>query len=333
MNEKDRAGISVVGMIRDERILREELTLEKTVRIGIVGVGRMGSNMALRLHDVGYPVVSVFDVRRESAELVSRQIGAELAGTPGEVTLRSDVIITVVGNDAEMDHLFSETGNSLLEGASGRIFVNCATVMPDLHIEIERRARLRGAASLEASMASSITQAREGRLYLMIAGDGDVFERVRPVLESMSASLKYVGPAGQAAKLKALVNMVMNINTAGLSEGLGLAEALGLDLAMVREVFSQTGAASRVLETDGDDMQNRDHAVYFSAVHAAKDSHIATALAARAGLTLPLAEATASQYDRMVSLGLGEIDKSGISELTFLSRRGKESTPGNGWQP
>ena len=79
--------------------------------------------------------------------------------------------------------------------------------------------------------------------------------------------------------MKALVNMVMNINTAGLAEGLGLAAALGLDLTLVREVFSQTGAASRVLQTDGEDMQNRDHACFFSAAHAAKDSGIA----ARAG--------------------------------------------------
>jgi 3-hydroxyisobutyrate dehydrogenase len=115
--------------------------------------------------------------------------------------------------------------------------------------------------------------------------------------------------------------MVMNINTAGLAEGLGLGDALGLDLTMLREVFAQTGANSRVLETDGLDMQNREHEVYFSAAHAAKDSHIATALAAGAGLELPLAEATAAQYDRMVAHGLGELDKSGVAELTFLSRR------------
>ena len=79
--------------------------------------------------------------------------------------------------------------------------------------------------------------------------------------------------------MKALVNMVMNINTAGLAEGLGLGDALGLDLTMLREVFSQTGANSRVLQTDGEDMQNRDHACFFSAAHAAKDSGIALQLA------------------------------------------------------
>jgi 3-hydroxyisobutyrate dehydrogenase len=156
----------------------------------------------------------------------------------------------------------------------------------------------------------------------MIGGKRAVFERNETLLNAMSASLRYIGEAGSAARVKALVNMVMNINTAGLAEGLGLGEALGLDLTMLREVFSQTGAASRVLETDGADMQQREHDVYFSAAHAAKDSHIATALARDAGLTLPLAEAAAAQYDRMIALGLGELDKSGIAELTFRSRRG-----------
>jgi 3-hydroxyisobutyrate dehydrogenase len=116
--------------------------------------------------------------------------------------------------------------------------------------------------------------------------------------------------------------MVMNMNTAALAEGLGLAAALGLDLDMVREVFAQTGANSQVLKTDGEDMQNRSHDCYFSAAHAAKDSGIAWVLGAEAGLHLPLATATKAQYERMVALGLGQLDKSGIAELTFRGRHG-----------
>ena len=138
----------------------------------------------------------------------------------------------------------------------------------------------------------------------------------------MSISLRYIGPAGTAAQVKALVNMVMNINTAGLAEGLGLGEALGLDSALLREVFSQTGANSRVLETDGEDMEARDHECYFSAAHASKDSGIALDLADAAGLSLPLAQATKAQYDKMIDMGLGELDKSGVAELTYPGRGG-----------
>jgi 3-hydroxyisobutyrate dehydrogenase len=154
----------------------------------------------------------------------------------------------------------------------------------------------------------------------MCAGDESAFRELEPMLAKMSTSMRWIGPPGSAAQVKALVNMLMNINTAGLAEALGLGDALGLDLTMLREVFSQTGANSRVLETDGLDMQNREHDVYFSAAHAAKDSGIALALAHEVGLDLPLAEATKDQYDLLVAEGLGDIDKSGIAELTFLDR-------------
>ena len=77
-----------------------------------------------------------------------------------------------------------------------------------------------------------------------------------------------------------------------------------------------------MLQTDGDDMQHRDHAVFFSAAHAAKDSGIALKLGQQAGLTLPLAQATLAQYQRLVELGLGELDKSAVAELTFQGRSG-----------
>ena len=176
-------------------------------------------------------------------------------------------------------------------------------------------------------MASSITQAREGSLYLMCGGREEVFRRAEPLLKELSVSLRYVGKAGEAAKVKALGNMVMNINTAGLAEGLGLGDALGLDLTMLREVFSQTGAGSRVLQTDGEDMQNREHSCFFAAAHAAKDSGIALALAEELGLDLPLARETKAQYEKMVAMGLGELDKSGIAELTFSGRLTEQTGP------
>ncbi|MBV8531318.1 MAG: NAD(P)-dependent oxidoreductase, partial [Candidatus Eremiobacteraeota bacterium] len=250
------------------------------------------------------------------------ETGGEVASSLERVTEQADVVLTIVTDDAAMYRIFASEGDSLLPNARGKLFVNCATVSPKVHVDVERVVRERGADSLEACMASSIPQARNGTLYLMIGGRREAFDRVRPMLEKMSASLTYVGEAGRAAQVKALVNMVMNINTAGLAEGLGLGEALGLDLNMLREVFSQTGANSRVLETDGADMQNRDHEVYFSAAHAAKDSGIAVALAREAGLNLPLAQATFEQYEKMKAIGLGELDKSGISELTFKTRHG-----------
>ena len=276
--------------------------------------------MARRLKDQGYALTAVYDAFPKIAAELAEETGATAAGTRAEVTAAADVILTVVTDDAAMRGIFAESGDSLLSGAEGKVFINCATVSPEVHVEVDAAAAARGASAIEACMASSITQARQGTLYLMVGGTEEAFRKVEGVLKDLSASLRHVGGTGQAAKVKALVNMVMNINTAGLAEGLGLGAALGLDLNMLKEVFSQTGANSRVLETDGDDMIGREHDCFFSAAHAAKDSGIANALAAETGVQVPLALATEAQYHRMVELGLGELDKSGVAELTFPGR-------------
>jgi len=291
------------------------------MKIGFVGVGRMGANMARRLKDCGFDVAAVADVHAPAAEALAAEIGARACPDPGDVTAACEVIFTVVSDDAAMLSIFTtKPGGLLASGAAGKIFINCATIAPATHLEVERRVVQAGGHSLEACMASSIPQARAGTLYLMCAGAREIFEQVKPVLEKLSSAMHHVGATGEAAKVKALVNMVMNIHTAALAEGLGLGAALGLDLTMLRDVFAQTGAASQVLRTDGEDMQNREHGCFFSAAHAAKDSRIAHELSLGVGLDLPLAAATRAQYERMVALGLGELDKSGIAELTFKGR-------------
>lgn len=291
----------------------------KDKQIGIVGLGRMGGNMARCLHDKGYKVAAVFDVNEGVAKALAQEIGAEVCSSLTQVTAKSDVILTVVTDDGAMNVIFFGQDN-LFEGATGKLFINCATLSPEVHRKLEAAATEVGAQTLEACMASSIPQARHGELYLMVGGKEESFESAKPLLHDLSKALRYIGPAGRAAEVKALVNMVMNINTAGLAEGLGLGKALGLDLGMLCDVFSQTGANSRVLETDAEDMINRDHECFFSIAHAAKDSGIALALAESRGLTLPLAKATFDQYEKLTRMGLGELDKSGIAELTFADR-------------
>ena len=290
------------------------------MNIGFVGVGRMGANMARRLKDCGRHVTVVYDSNRAAATALAAELGCAAAQDLSEVTAESDMVFTVVTDDDAMRQIFTGAGDNLLVNARGKLFVNCATISPQVHVEVETLAEKAGAQTLEGCMASSITQARSGQLYLMCGGKEEAFRKAEPVLKEIAAQIRFIGKSGEAAKVKALVNMVMNINTAGLAEGLALGAALGLDLTMLREVFSQTGANSRVLETDGEDMQNREHSCFFSAAHAAKDSGIALELARALGLELPLARATKEQYDRMIGEGLGELDKSGVAELTFKDR-------------
>ena len=291
----------------------------KNKKIGIVGLGRMGGNMARCLNDKGYNVNALFDINAEVSSELATEISSIAYSTLPEVTANSDIIFTVVTNDAAMNAIFLGE-NNLLENANGRLFINCATLTPALHVQVDEAAKKAGAKSLEACMASSIPQARNGELFLMIGGDEKDFQENQPLLNDLSKALHYVGQTGKASEVKALVNMVMNINTAALAEGLGIGDALGLDLNKLCEVFSQTGANSRVLETDAEDMISRDHECYFSVEHAAKDSGIALKLAEEQGVKTPLAQATFDQYTKLTQMGKGELDKSGIAELTFKKR-------------
>ncbi len=296
----------------------------KEKKIGFVGLGRMGANMARCLNEKGYNVSAIFDIQKTVADDLASEIGSAACNSLAEVTANADVILTVVTNDEAMDAIFFGEDN-LFTGAEGRLFINCATLTPSVHIKLEEAAAKIGAKTLEGCMASSIPQARNGELYLMIGGQESEFDAAKPLLDDLSKALTYVGPSGKASEVKALVNMVMNINTAALSEGLGLGAALGIDLKMLCKVFSQTGANSRVLETDSDDMLDRDHDCYFSASHAAKDSGIALELGKTNGVNMPLAQATLDQYNKLCKIGLGELDKSAIAELTFPGRKGSET--------
>ena len=137
-------------------------------KIGVVGVGRMGANIARHLNDEGFDVTAVYDVASERAQALAPEIGATAAGELAKVTALADYIITVVTDDAAMRTIFSDDADdNLLQGASGKVFINCATLSPQVHVDIEQLAAKHGAESLEGCMASSITQAREGTLYLM----------------------------------------------------------------------------------------------------------------------------------------------------------------------
>ncbi len=281
----------------------------------------MGANMARRLKDCGYEITAVNDVDKKAAAALAEELGARHCESLSELTAAADVVFTVVSNDAAMRNIFMEADDNLLQGSEGTVFVNCATVSAQVQQDIDAAAQAVGAATLEGAMASSISQAREGKLFLIIGGDEAIFQQLKPILDQMSVNLRHTGEIGKASKVKALVNMVMNINTAALAEGLGLADALGLDLEMIVDIFSQTGANSRVLETDSEDMLARDHEAWFMAEHAAKDSGLAQDLANEAGLNLPLNDATKAQYDKLTAIGKGQLDKSAISELTFLGRQ------------
>src|SRR5437899_2680150 len=135
---------------------------QSKAKIGFVGVGRMGANMARRLRDQEETIVALLDRDRATATGLAIELSCEAAATPARVAELADIIFTVVSDDAAMRQIFSATGTeSLLRHAKNRLFVNCATLSPAVHVDVEALVTQHGGRSLEACMASSITQARQ----------------------------------------------------------------------------------------------------------------------------------------------------------------------------
>src|SRR2546430_14307401 len=172
------------------------------MNIGFVGVGRMGANMARRLKDRQFHITAVYDTNRAAATSLAAELGCAAAQDLSEVTAASDVIFTVVTDDKAMRNIFSATGDNLLVNARGKLFINCATVSPQAHVDVEKMAEKAGAQSLEACMASSITQAREGKLYLMCGGAEAAFRKAETVRSELAATVRFICKAGEAAKME-----------------------------------------------------------------------------------------------------------------------------------
>src|SRR6202007_2986345 len=187
----------------------------KSTKMGFVAVGSMGANMSRRLKEVGYPVVAVFDSHQEIAVELAKELGCDAVGKVSRVSELSDAVFTVVTDDAAMRQIYFGDDN-LFAHAAGRLFVNCATISPSVHVEVAKKGGEAGAMVLEATMASSVPHAREGKLFFMLAGDPAVIDKAEPLLKDLSVKMKYVGGPGKAAQLKAPAKMGSDINPAGL---------------------------------------------------------------------------------------------------------------------
>ena len=108
-----------------------------------------------------------------------------------------------VTDDKAMKKIYN---GGLLSRSKGKLFINCTTITPEMHVWVEAKAEKTNTQSLEGCMASSITQAREGTLYLMCGSKQEVFEHAKPILEKLASSVRYIGPAGKATEVKTLMN-------------------------------------------------------------------------------------------------------------------------------
>ncbi len=278
--------------------------------IGWVGTGVMGVSMCGHVLDAGYPVTVTTRTKAKAANLIAR--GATWAATPAEVAAASDMSFAIVGFPEDVRQVFLGP-DGLLEGASaGDVLVDMTTSEPALAIEIAGTCAERGVEAIDAPVSGGDIGARNGTLSIMIGGDPDPVEQVRPVFETMGKTIVRQGGPGAGQHTKAVNQILIATGMIGLSEALLYGQQAGLDLDTVMGSVSGGAAGSWSLSNYGPRMLGGDFEPGFFVDHFVKD--MAIALREAASMKLP-APGLAMAHELYVSLQAQGLGRKGTQSL------------------
>ncbi len=272
-------------------------------RIGWVGLGVMGSSMCGHLVDAGYPVTIYTRTRASADSLISR--GAVWADTPADVARASDVTFAIVGFPADVREVFLGANGVLTAAASGSIVVDMTTSEPQLAAEIADAAAERGVGALDAPVSGGDAGARNATLSIMVGGDAETVERVRPLFDVLGKTIVHQGSAGAGQHTK-MVNQILIASTmVGVCEALLYAYRAGLDLDNVLESVASGAAGSWSLSNYSPRMLAGDFEPGFAVDHFIKDMGIALSEARRMRLSVPGLALAEQLYVALSAQGYG----------------------------
>jgi 3-hydroxyisobutyrate dehydrogenase-like beta-hydroxyacid dehydrogenase len=221
------------------------MTTTTTTRIGFVGLGHMGGNMAARFLAAGYPVYGE-DRSREHAEVLVDQ-GLQWRATPREVVQVADIVFTSVPDDSALEAVASGPDGILAGLTAGTLWVDMSTVSPRASRELAKSVQARGAAMLDAPVSGSVPQVEAGTLTIMVGGDAQAYARVEPILRELGTPT-HIGENGQGLVLKLAINVSLAAQMLAFAEGLLLAEHAGVDRALAVDVMTQSPIGSPMLK-------------------------------------------------------------------------------------
>jgi 3-hydroxyisobutyrate dehydrogenase-like beta-hydroxyacid dehydrogenase len=231
-------------------------------RIGVAGMGIMGSRMAMNLLAKGFPTAVWNRTAYKCRPL--EHTGAKVASTPHELAEMSDVVITCVSDPAALERVVFASDGLLLGARAGFRLIDCSTVSPALSRRIAAALAERGGAALEAPVTGSKGGAEKGTLVLMTGGKREVHEELMPILMAIGNKAIYCGATGLASTMKLIGNSIISFMLEGFCEGAVAAQKAGLPLATVLEVIQASGYASPYFEFKGRAIERRDFDTHFS---------------------------------------------------------------------
>lgn len=279
-------------------------------RIGFIGLGTMGKPMAANLIQKGF-MVTVYNRTAEKADELAH-LGAEVGLTPSEVARSSDVLITMLSNDASLlETFYSEQG--ILSGIHPALtIIDSSTVSPQTSQKLAEELAAHFVDFLDAPVTGSKPAAEAGTLTFMVGGSQEVFDEHHDVFLALGSKALYLGPSGSGSYAKLAHNTMVGINLAGLAEGLSIAVKAGVNPAQFLEIVRSGGANSKQVELKGDKIIDRDFSNQFSLKLMLKDLQLAQEITGKFQLPTPMLQSATNLFQIGLSKGLGEEDLSSV---------------------
>ncbi len=270
------------------------------MHIGIAGVGRMGSNMGLRLMETGHTLT----VWNRTADKLKPLLdaGASAVAAPAELPGAVEAVITILTNAAAIDEVYHGPDGLLSGDVKGKLFIEMSTVPPEVQVALAEKVRAKGAAYVECPVGGSVVPARTGKLLGNVGGEAADVARAKPVLDAMCRRTQHAGPVGSGAVLKLAVNLPLMIYWQALGEQLAMCKDLKADPAELLDFLSETSGAANVLKqrmpgivaklkNEPSDIRT------FTLENGIKDVKAMLAQGHKNGLELPLLERTLGCYE------------------------------------
>ena len=280
-------------------------------KVGIAGAGKMGTAIGLRLLEQGHAVV-VYNRTPERAKVLL-DAGATWAATPRQLIQNTDLVLSLLSNEAAMDEVYQGADGLLKGPVSGKLIVEMSTTSPPKQQAMAALVQAQGAAYLECPVSGSVGPAREGKLMGFVGGDAADLLRAQTVLEALCRRIEHVGPHGAGATMKLAINLPLMVYWQTFAEALSLIQPLGLDPQRVVDMFTESSGGPNMLKVRGGMVvqalagtPSPNVTVHLATMR--KDVRAMLAHAQSHHLALPLTEQTLKNFDQAAADGFDDLD-------------------------
>ncbi len=282
--------------------------------IGFIGLGVMGYPMAGHLRTAGHQVM-VYNCTTSKADAWVAEHGGQSAATPREAAAGADIVFTMVGNDDDVRSVVYGDDGALAGLSAGSILVDHTTASAELARELEARCAEAGVGFVDAPVSGGQAGAQNARLTIMCGGEVAAFDTIVPIVDCYAVAVTRLGAAGSGQLTKMVNQLCIAGVLQGLSEGIHLGLAAGLDIDAVVGVISKGAAGSWQMENRGSTMANGEFEFGFAVDWMRKDLGIALDQARALGASLPLAAMVDQWYAQVQARGGGRWDTSSLIDL------------------